>query len=43
MKKFKTIYFIYDADGGKWVAKTMHFSAASFGEVTVTQASDFED
>ena len=30
-------------EDGKWVAKTMHFSAASFGEVTVTQASDFED
>ena len=30
-------------EDGKWVAKTMHFSAASFGDVTVTQASDFED
>jgi hypothetical protein len=30
-------------ESGKWVAKTMHFSAASFGDVTVTQASDFED
>jgi len=23
-------------EDGKWVAKTMHFSAASFGDVTVT-------
>ena len=30
-------------ESGKWVAKTMHFSAASFGDVTVTSASDFED
>ena len=30
-------------EGGNWVAKTMHFSSAEFGDVTVTQASDFED
>jgi len=30
-------------EGGNWVAKTMHFSPAKFGDVTVTQASDFED
>ena len=30
-------------EGGSWVAKTMHFSSAEFGDVTVTQASDFED
>ena len=30
-------------EDGNWVAKTMHFSSAEFGDVTVTQASDFED
>ncbi len=30
-------------ESGKWVAKSMHFSSAQFGDVTVTQASDFED
>ena len=28
-------------EGGQWVAKTMHFSAANFGDVTVTQPTDF--
>ena len=30
-------------ENGKWVAKTQHYSSASYGGVHVTQSSDFED
>ena len=30
-------------ESGKWVAKTQHYSSASYGGVHVTQSSDFED
>ena len=30
-------------ESGNWVAKTQHYSSASYGGVHVTQSSDFED
>ncbi len=30
-------------EGGNWVAKTQHYSPASYGGVHVPQASDFSD
>ena len=30
-------------EGQNWVVKSQHFSSAEFGDVTVTQSSDFED
>jgi hypothetical protein len=30
-------------ESGKWVAKTQHFSSATYGGVHISQSSDFED
>jgi hypothetical protein len=30
-------------EGGKWVVKSQHYSAANYGGVHQTQAADFED
>ena len=30
-------------EGNKWVAKSQHYSSASYGGVHVSQAADFED
>jgi len=43
-KPYRTrVTSVWVLEGDDWVAKTMHFSSASYGGVHQTQATDFED